>query len=353
MNSVPTNAAPRTLRELRDGIEAGRHTGAQVYAAVDGRTVVDRALGEARPGVPMRTSTIVEWASATKPVTCVALMRLVDTGLLGLDDPVHKHLPEFTATGDFPGKNEVTVRRLLTHTAGLTSTLTGVEPPERMVADICASPLAPGWRPGQRSAYNSVAMWIVAALVARLSGRRFGDFVRTEVFGPAGVEEAWIGMPDEEYDARWDDLAVIDGFPRSGTRDWVTWERPTGGCHGPIRELGRFYAAFLAGRLCSPGAVAEMTRPQVAGVYDEYVHATVDRGLGFLLRSSYAGHGYGPHASPDTYGHGGRNWCVGLADPACGLAAAVYWNGMADDDVQAVRQPATLAALYADLGLVT
>ncbi|GAA2757344.1 serine hydrolase domain-containing protein [Actinopolymorpha rutila] len=343
------NGAPRTLRELRRGIEEGRHTGAQVYASLNGRTVLDLALGQARPDVPMRTSTIVEWASATKPVTCVALMRLVDAGLLGLDDPVHKHLPEFAAGG----KEDVAVRHLLTHTAGLTSTLTGVVPPERMVADICASPLAPGWRPGRRSAYNSVAMWIVAGLVARLSGRRFGDFVRTDVFGPAGVEEAWIGMPEEEYDARRDDLAVIAGSPRSGTRDWVTWERPTGGGHGPIRELGRFYEAFLAGRLCSAGAVAEMTRPQVAGAYDEYLRATVDRGLGFLLRTSYAGHTYGPHASPDTYGHGGRNWCVGLADPAHGLAAAVYWNGLADSDLQALRQPATLAALYADLGLVT
>ncbi|SDR93320.1 serine hydrolase domain-containing protein [Actinopolymorpha singaporensis] len=347
------DAAPRTVLEIRRGIEAGRHTGAQVYASVLGpghrRTVLDLALGQARPGVPMRTSTVVEWASATKPVTCVALMRLVDAGLLGLDDPVHKYLPEFAARG----KEHVTVRHLLTHTAGLTSTVTGVVAPERMVADICASPLAPGWRPGTRSAYNSVAMWIVAALVSRLSGRRFGEFVRTEVFGPAGIEEAWIGMPEEEYDARRDELAVIAGFTRSGTRDWVTWERPTGGGHGPIRELGRFYEAFLDGRLCSEAAVAEMTRPQVSGAYDEYLLATVDRGLGFLLRTSYAGHTYGPHASPDTYGHGGRSWCVGLADPAHGLAAAVYWNGTADTDLGALRQPATLAALYADLGLVT
>ncbi len=352
MNARPANAAPHTLRELRRGIEAGRHTGAQVYASLNGRTVLDLALGEARPGVPMRTSTIVEWASATKPVTCVALMRLVDLNLLGLDDPVYKHLPEFAA-GKFPGKEDVTVRHLLTHTAGVTSTVTGVVAPERMVADICASPLAPDWRPGRRSAYNSVAMWIVAALVARLSGRRFGEFVRTEVFGRAGIEEAWIGMPAEVYDARRDDLAVIAGFPPSGTRDWVTWERPTGGGHGPIRELGRFYEAFLTGRLCSAEAVAEMTRPQVAGAYDEYLDATVDRGLGFLLRTSYAGHSYGPYASPDIYGHGGRNWCVGLADPAHGLAAAIYWNGRADTDLEAQRQPATLAALYTDLGLVT
>ncbi|GAA4985964.1 serine hydrolase domain-containing protein [Actinopolymorpha pittospori] len=339
--------AERTLAELRRGQRLGWHTGAQVHAWVDGEEVVGLATGQARPGRPMSPATIVEWASATKPVTCTALMLLVDRGSLGLDDPVCFHLPEFGTAG----KEAVTVRHLLTHTAGLTSTITGVAPPEQVIADICAAPLREGWEPGRRCAYNSVAMWIVAALVARLSGRRFVDFVRSEVFAPAGIRESWIGMPATEYAARRDDLAVIPGSPTSGTRDWVTWERPTGGGHGPIRDLGLFYAAFLAGRLCPPALVAAMTRRELAGVYDEYVDATVDRGLGFLLGSSYAGHSYGPHASGHSFGHGGRNWCVAFADPKVGLAAAVYWNGQVDPGTQAVRQPATLAALYEDLGL--
>lgn len=339
--------AGRTLAELRRGERLGWHTGAQVHAWVDGEEVIDLATGEARPGRPMGPATIVEWASATKPVTCTALMLLVERGSLGLDDPVCAHLSGFGAAG----KEMVTVRHLLTHTAGLTSTITGIAPPERIVADICAAPLREGWEPGRRCAYNSVAMWIVAALVARLSGRRFADFVRSEIFAPAGMDGSWIGLPAREYAARRDDLAVIPGSVTSGTREWVTWERPTGGGHGRVRDLGRFYAAFLCGGLCSPAVVAAMTRRELAGAYDEEVGATVDRGLGFLLGSAYAGHSYGPYASGDSYGHGGRNWCVGFADPKVGLAAAVYWNGRVDPATHAVRQPATLAALYEDLGL--
>jgi CubicO group peptidase (beta-lactamase class C family) len=353
--------ARRTLAELRRGERLGWHTGAQVGAWVDGEEVIDLATGQARPGRPMRPATTVEWASATKPVTCTALMLLVERGSLGLDDPVCAHLPEFGTAG----KEAVTVRHLLTHTAGLTTTITGVAPPERIVADICAAPLREGWEPGRRCAYNSVAMWIVAALVARLTRHRsdgrsagglagfsgFARFVRSEIFVPAGISESWIGMPAGVYAARRDDLAVIPGSSTSGTREWVTWERPTGGGHGPIRDLGRFYAALLAGRVCSPALVAAMTRREQAGVYDEYLDATVDRGLGFLLGSSYAGHSYGPHASGDSFGHGGRNWCVAFADPKVGLAVAVYWNGRVAPGVHALRQPATLAAVYEDLGL--
>lgn len=76
----------------------------------------------------------------------------------------------------------------------------------------------------------------------------------------------------------------------------------------------------------------------------------MDRGLGFLLASSYAGHGYGPHASHRVFGHGGGSWVAAFADRAYGLAAAYYCNGRVDAETQAERWPALLAALYEDLG---
>jgi CubicO group peptidase (beta-lactamase class C family) len=121
----------------------------------------------------------------------------------------------------------------------------------------------------------------------------------------------------------------------------VTWGRPTGGGHGPIGELARFYAALLDQRLLSAPVVEAMTTRQLCGVYDERLDAVVDRGLGFMLASSYAGHSYGPHASRRAFGHGGRNWCVAFADPAHGLATGVYWNGRADGATR--RAPAGAA----------
>ncbi len=293
----------------------------------------------------MTTSTIVEWASATKPIPCVSIGLLCERGLVDLDDAVSLHIPEFAAAG----KQDVTIRHLLTHTGGLTSTITGIAPPEEIVADICAAPLVDGWTPGARCAYNSIAMWIVSELVSRVSGRPFGEFVHDEIFGPAGMDDCWIGMPAEVYRDQQSRIAVIPGFGPSGTEAWVTWARPTGGAHGPIAQLGRFYEALLDGRLMSAPVLEAMTTRHLCGVLDEYLQETVDRGLGFMLGSSNPAHGYGALASPRAFGHGGRTWSVGFADPSRDLAVAVYWNGMADAESHAQRLPDLLDAVYLDL----
>jgi CubicO group peptidase (beta-lactamase class C family) len=295
----------------------------------------------------MTPATLVEWASATKPVTCSAAALLWQRGLFDLDDPVCRHFPEFAANG----KEAVTVRHLLTHTGGLTDPVPHVVPWDEAVAAVCRAPLVEGWVPGARCAYNSVAMWIVAGLVARLSGQPFARFVRAEIFEPLGLLDSWIGMPVEVFRAYGDRIVVVPGFARSGTEAWATWGRPTGGGHGPIGQLGRFYAALLEHRLLSAPVVEAMTTRHLCGVYDETLHAVVDRGLGFMLGSSYPGQSYGPYASRRAFGHGGRSWCVAFADPAYGLAAAVYWNGQVDHATQAERQPALLTALYRDLDL--
>jgi CubicO group peptidase (beta-lactamase class C family) len=182
---------PRARAELSRGVGRGWHTGAQLYAWRRGENVTDLALGEARPGVPMTPSTIVEWASATKAVTCGAAALLWQRGLFDLDDPVCRHVPEFAANG----KEAVTVRHLMTHTGGLTDPVDRVMPFADAVAAVCRAPLAEGWVPGERCAYNSVGMWAIAALVERLSGRRFADFVRSEIFEPLGLRDSRPGSP--------------------------------------------------------------------------------------------------------------------------------------------------------------
>jgi CubicO group peptidase (beta-lactamase class C family) len=333
--------------DLERGMDLGWHTGAQLYASLKGETVADFAVGEGRPGMPMSPSTLVEWGSATKAVTCSAAALLWQRGLFDLDDPVCRHIPEFAVNG----KETVTIRHLLTHTGGLSDPVGEIMPWDEAVAAVCNAPLVDGWVPGKRCGYNSVAMWAVATLVVRLTGRGFADFVRAEIFEPLGLIDSWIGMPLDAYRAYGHRFAVVPGFALSGTEEWVTWGRPTGGGHGPIGDLGRFFAALLEHRLLSAPVLEAMTTRHLCSVYDETLRATVDRGLGFQLGSSYAGHSFGPHASHRAFGHGGRNWCQALADPEHRLAVAVYWNGRLDNRAHAERQPRLLAAVYEDLGL--
>ena len=136
----------RTHGELRRGMALGWHSGTQLYTSLRGQTVADVAIGEARPGVPMTTTTIDEWASATKAVPCGALALLWQRGLLDLDDPVCRHLPEFAANGTAV----VTVRHLLTHTAGLIDPLPTPRPIHRWrrwcASAACSGPSSPASR---------------------------------------------------------------------------------------------------------------------------------------------------------------------------------------------------------------
>lgn len=351
---MSTDRFPRTRTAVEHGIRLAWQTGAQVYASIGGATVIDFAIGEARSGVAMERATLVEWASATKPITCAAAALLWQRGMFDLDDPVCRHLPEFS-TSD---KRRVTIRHLLTHSAGLSEPKfgQGLGMWDEYAAAARRAPLMAGWVPGKRCAYGSAAMWVVASLVVRLTKQPFWRFVRESLFEPLGLRDSWIGMPSSVYReyVRADRIAVLPGSSRSGTEAWVTLGAPSSGGHGPIHELGRFYAATLQRKPpfpLSPPVIEAMTTRHLCGAYDERLKATVDRGLGFQLGSSFPGHGYGPYASTRAFGHGGGTWLQALADPDYILAVAVYLNGRGNSETPPQRRPALLGAVYEDLGL--
>src|SRR5258708_9044836 len=106
---------PRTRRVIEEGIRDRLHLGAQVYVSLHGEPQADGALGENRPGEPLTADHLMLWLSATKPVGAVALAQLWERGRLELDDPVANHIPEFCVHR----KDPITLRHLLTHTAGI------------------------------------------------------------------------------------------------------------------------------------------------------------------------------------------------------------------------------------------
>src|SRR5688500_4809953 len=108
------NELERTRSTLQKGIDAGLQVGAQLFLARGREVLADLAIGLARTGVPMQPDTLMIWMSATKPVAGIAIAQLWERGLLDLDDRVARHIPEFGTKG----KEAITVRHILTHTAG-------------------------------------------------------------------------------------------------------------------------------------------------------------------------------------------------------------------------------------------
>jgi CubicO group peptidase (beta-lactamase class C family) len=362
---------PRARLALEEGIREGLHLGVQIYVSLHGETVADAAVGENRPGEPLTSDHLMLWLSSTKPVAAVALARLWELGRLEIDDPVARHIPEFAANG----KEGITLRHLLTHTAGIRLLDLGWPRAswEQILARICAMRPEPRWVPGEKAGYHQASSWFVLAeVIQRVDGRPFDRYVREEIFEPLGMADSWIGMPAERWRAYHEEGRIgamwnTEG-PRPVDHGWDSEERcvrtqPGGNGYGPMRELGRFYEMLLGrgelgpARVLSPQAVEAITARHRTGMLDHTFRHVIDWGLGFIVNSAGYGpdsvpYGYGHHASRRAFGHSGYRSSAGFADPEHGLAVAVVCNGTPADDRHERRVRAVLDGIYEDLGLV-
>ncbi len=181
--------------------------------------------------------------SVTKQFTGAAIMRLVEDGKLAVDDPIGKHLPEYPAVGA-----AITVHQLLTHTGGIPSYTAMAEVMEaRDQAHTPAELLATFWdrplefEPGTRFSYSNSGYAVLGAIIERVSGASYAEFMRTRVFEPAGLTRTVVGdaegLDDRAigYQPAGDTLiaaARIDmsvpfsaGAVRSTANDLVRWHR--------------------------------------------------------------------------------------------------------------------------------
>jgi CubicO group peptidase (beta-lactamase class C family) len=366
----------RTEAVLAAGEDAGLHVGAQVHVVHDGRVVADVARGLAAPGRTMDPDSMMTWLSCSKIALSVLFARVWEGGLVGLDDPVADHIPEFAGGG----KDAVTVRQVWTHTCALLNVEERLFPVRYgqshadNIALICDATLDRGRLPGRDAGYQtSVVPLLLGEVAARSRGRDVRELAREEVFVPLGMHDSWLGMPEDALDRYADRLG--ETFDTSGAEpvpgSWapdrphqLTHTMPGGNGRGPMRELARLLEMLRRGgeldgaRILDPVTVAAITARHRTGLLDASWAQVLDWGLGLTLDSKvhHGGathlYGYGPYASPYSYGHAGFRTTLAFCDPDVALVVTCSWNGMvADDEVHSARQNALCAAVYEDLGL--
>lgn len=203
-------------------IADGRAAGVSALIWQDGREVYFGTAGMADREAkrPMRRNTIAQIYSMTKPVTGVALMQLWEAGKFRLDDPLARYLPEYADMRVYAGKDAagqprtvpaerpITVRDIMRHTAGFAY---GAGPTPAHDAYVAAEPLSLTiplaeaskrlarvpllYQPGTQWEY-SIAVDVQAALVEKLSGQRFADYVRAHIFEPLKMSDTAWRQPD-------------------------------------------------------------------------------------------------------------------------------------------------------------
>jgi CubicO group peptidase (beta-lactamase class C family) len=301
--------------------------GAAVCAYVDGRKVVDLWGGwaDAARTREWQRDTIACTYSATKLMTATCAHRLVDRGLLDLDEPVATYWPEFAQAG----KKDITVRMVLSHQAGL-PWVTVPYPRERFLdwatlTDALARS-SPVWEPGTRSEYHGGTFgYLVGEVVKRIDGRSLGTFFREEIAAPLGVDFMIEFGP--EHDARCAEMVgSADMVGGANTRRWRAAGDGSATGHGSAESLARVCAALARRGELDGVPVLRAETIEAAAQEQPLLRAEGtpgDFGLGYqLLWKTFPGLG------KQTFGHTGMGGSIGLANPTRRLGFGYVMNQM-------------------------
>ncbi len=360
---------PRTVAVIEKGRRQNLHFGVIVSIRRDGFPLADFAIGETPTGDPAETGHLMPWLSAGKPLTAVAVMREVERGRLGLDQPVAEVIPEFGVKG----KQGITLRHLLTHTAGLEATPVGwpQAPWDSVIQRICERGVREGFTVGTTAGYDPSRSWfILGELLRRVDGRMPHEIVQNDLCRPLGMSFTWMAMTANEYAANLRRLGKVAARDEQGqlklTHTWTepfcTSPSPGSSLRGPISELALFYDVLQNGgmrkgqQILQPETIALMTSRQRVGLFDSTFQHKVDFGLGVLIDSNHYGaetvpYGFGRYSSSSAFGHGGAQSSIGFCDAENDLVVAWVANGAPGEAQHNRRNRELNSAIYLDLGL--
>jgi CubicO group peptidase (beta-lactamase class C family) len=361
MSATSITQAGRIVQTAIDqAIAEGREIGVQVAAYHRGKRVIDAwgGLADETTGRRVDGGTLFHVFSVTKAGAATAIHLLAERGRIEYDAPVARYWPEYGVNG----KASTTVRHVLTHRACVPQMPEGVTP-ERMcdwnwmTAEIAR--LTPLAEPGTRTLYLSMTFgWILGELVRRADAghRSLGRFVAEEIAAPLGIEDLWIGLPDQHAArvAKLTDAMIpipaeylpplfLASMPPAVALVPAVFQRPdvmraeVAGVGGifTARSEARFWALLANGgeldgvRLLSKERVASFSVPRERSDEPDPVM------FGIALPISAAGYWLGgdhpPVAAakhPRALCHPGQGGSIGWADPDANLAVAICHNRM-------------------------
>ncbi len=370
----------RVKEVFEEHVETGKELGAGVAVMIGGRPVVDLWGGYADPQRmrPWERATLVNVYSTTKGATAVCVHRLVDQGLLDLDEKVSKYWPEFGQRG----KEDIPVRLLLCHRAGLPAVDKPLPPEAIFDWETMTRAIAeqqPCWEPGTKHGYHARTYgWLLGEVVRRVTGKSVGTYFREEIAGPLGLD-FHIGLPGSEHgrvafikmvpppppDAYPNLMKIMQTQPESltakaflnppihlihnaaNTPEWRRTELPSSNGHATARAIARLYAALAAGgtldgiKVLSPETV-ERARSQHSRGPDQVLITETRFGLGFMLPVSGARMGPNDRA----FGHPGLGGSLGFADPEAEVGFGYVMNNSGSAILVDPRPAALIDALY-------
>ena len=280
---------------MQSQLSSQRIPGASLAVMHDGQIVYAKSYGYADTAslAPMRPELRFELASISKQFLATAVLMLVEDGRLRLDDKIATYL----GNDGPPGWTDVTIRQVLSHTAGFESLpddafFNGIDKPgatseASMLASFRSDPLL--FPPGTRWSYSNVGYDLLGILVSRVTGSYFGDFIQKRIFTPLGMTSARFMSATDTPDGTAGGYNVVNGAWQPVQLDPnVTNYLSTGASSIQMSalDLAKWDAALDAGTLLTPASQELMWTPAPAAVVppDTYDWGTA-YGFGWFLQT--------------------------------------------------------------------
>jgi CubicO group peptidase (beta-lactamase class C family) len=311
----------------RDGVP-----GASVAVVADGELVWAEGFGvrDRETGEPVAADTVFQAGSNAKSLTAWAVLRMAEQGRLKLDVPVDEQVAGWQLpTGEYPA-NEVTLERLLAHTAGLPFAITGVP---RSVGElrrweVDSSGFEVRHEPEAGFVYSNPGYAVLGLLVEEAAGEPFAEVMAREVLEPLSMHDSTFAL-DDQLGGR-----AATGYDQDGKPVPVDWRAPlaASGLHTTAPDLARFAAAAHHGGAATPAGRGVLHPTTVEQLHQPRVSTA---GIPHALMADYAAFGHFVEQLPRGHwvvAHGGEEegWISGFVMvPATGDGLVVLTNSRA------------------------
>jgi D-alanyl-D-alanine carboxypeptidase len=262
-----------------------------IYVSI-GKDKLTRSFGnsDANGRIPISGTTRFNIASAGKMFTAVGIGRLVDQGLVQFDSPISRYLDDLE-----PDMGTITIAELLNHTAGLgnyfdprnSAAIENARTAMDLLSSALAEPLA--FPPGSKRAYSNSGFVVLGAIIEKVSGFAYADFIYKEILQP-------LGMRDTVFDASVAAVAMSRMAPDGTHKEPLAVPRvflrssPAGGIYSTVEDLATFLTALNGGHLLRAKTLAELLTPRPDPSARDKLYA-----YGFNVRPEH----------PYRVGHGG------------------------------------------------
>jgi len=239
-----------------------RIPGLSLAVIKDGHIILAKGYGMANVEhqVPVKPETVFQSGSMGKQFTATAVMMLVEEGMLSLDDKITKYFTDAP-----PGWQGITVRHLLTHTAGTTDYPRDFDfrrdySEAELLQRAEAIPLA--FQPGERWSYSNLGYVMLGILVHKVSGKFYGDFLQERVFKPLGMTTARIISEADVVPNRAAGYRLVKGELKN--QDWVSPTLNTtadGALYLTVYDMAKWDAALYSEELLKRSSLEQMWTP--------------------------------------------------------------------------------------------